>query len=128
MISIRTATNELDRLEAMLRTVTEVYGQGVNSIAHYAVEIEPRSADEFRTHMQTLQRHAMTAETVEQWRKIQSSVRGELRDYRDKSAEALKRLRAEIQAASEAIQVFAESVSATDSGVETWQARLSRRK
>ena len=62
MISIRTVTNELDRMEEVLRTVKEVYGQGVRSSAEYAIEINPASADEFRAHLRGLQRQVGAAD------------------------------------------------------------------
>ncbi|MSV35125.1 MAG: GGDEF domain-containing protein [Bryobacterales bacterium] len=118
MISIRTATNELDRMEGLLHAVSDAYGQGVRSTADYVVEINPANADEFRAHLQALQRQVVSADSPEAWRAIQASFRGELRDYRAKAAGELECLRAEIRTASEAVQQFAESVTASDSDHE----------
>jgi hypothetical protein len=118
LISIRTVTNELDRLEGLLHAVTDVYNLGVRSTADYVVEIKPADADTFRAHLQALQRKVVAADSPEAWRAVQASFRGELRDYHAKAAGELERLHREIKAASEAVQQFAESVVASDSDHE----------
>lgn len=65
MLSIRSATNELDRLEDLLRVAADVHAQGIRSAADYVVEIEPGSAREFREHLRALQRQVIAAGTAE---------------------------------------------------------------
>ncbi len=118
MISIRTMTNELDRMEEALRIVTESYGLGIHASAEYAIEINPGGADEFREHLQALRRQVVAADNPVAWRATQASYRGELRDYRDKANNALARLRDDIKAATDAMHLFAESVASSDSDHE----------
>src|SRR5258708_31564482 len=65
-----------------------------------------------------LQRQVEAATVPEDWKSVQSSFRGELRDFRDRSAGRLAHLLAEVKAAREAVQGFAESVSASDTDHE----------
>jgi GGDEF domain-containing protein len=118
LISIRTMTNDLDRMEEALRVVTESYGRAVHTSAEYVVEINPADAGDFRAHLQALQRQVMAADNPEAWGAIQASFRGELRDYQAKATRELERLHAEIKAASEAVQQFAQSVTASDADHE----------
>ena len=111
MLSIRSVTNEIDRLENQLRIVAEVNAQGIRSVAEYAVEIEPVSAREFRDHLRALQRRVVAARSTDEWRAVQASFRGELRAYKYQAASELERLRGEIQAAGEAVHQFAETVT-----------------
>ncbi len=114
MISIRKAGNELERMEELLHAVTEVYSHAINSSAEYAIEVDPAGASEFRRHLQALQQRMEGAAAPQEWKAIQASFRGELRDYRDNARGQLNRLREEIAAAGEAVHLFAESVTASD--------------
>lgn len=118
MISIRTMTNELDRMEEALRIVTESYSLGVNASAEYAIEINPGSADQFREHLEALRRQIVAADNPETWKSVQASFRGELREYHDKANSALERLRNDIQAATDAVHLFAETVASSDTDHE----------
>lgn len=114
MISIRKAGNELERMEELLHAVTDVYGHAIQSAAEYAVEIDPADANEFRRHLHALKLRTEGTALPQEWKAIQASFRGELRSYRDHAAVRLDRLREEIAATGEAVHLFAESVTASD--------------
>ena len=118
LISIRKTTNELDRMDELLHAISDTYGHAVRSTAQYAIELDPADTSAFRAHILGLQRQVEAATVPEDWKSVQASFRGELRDFRDRSAGRLAHLRAEVKAAGEAVQVFAESVSASDTDHE----------
>jgi GGDEF domain-containing protein len=117
LISIRKSVDDLERLaelkkrEDLSSTILECYALAIDSSAHYAVEIDPRLTGEFRSHLQVIQGQSRSAASVDQLRSVQSSFRGELREYRDKSAEQLKKLRQEIEDATAAMVIFADTVA-----------------
>lgn len=119
MISIRKSVNDLDRLEDLEKreklsgALLECYSLAISSSAHYAVEVDPGIAVDFRNHLKTIEEQSRAATSGEQLRALQSSFRGELREYRDKSFERLKGLRKELEDASAAMQIFADTVAST---------------
>jgi GGDEF domain-containing protein len=117
LISIRKSVDdlnrldELDRRESLSSAVLECYALAIHSSAHYAVEVDPSLAVEYRGHLAVLEKQSRAAVTADQLRAVQSSFRGELREYRDKSDEQLKKMRKEIEDATAAMLVFAETVT-----------------
>jgi GGDEF domain-containing protein len=117
LISIRKSVNELDRLDELERreslssAILECYVLAIDSAAHYAVEVDPLLAGEFRQHLKVIQEQSRTAGSVDQLRDAQSSFRGELREYRDRSALQLKKMRQEVENATAAMVVFAETLA-----------------
>ena len=118
MISIKKAAGDLDRLDALLQMAAGSYEQALRAIAQYAVEVDPADTELFRKHLEGMQQQAQTAQTSEDWHQLRASLRGELREYRDRSVVHLGRLRADVRCAGEALQVFVESVSSVDSDHE----------
>ena len=114
MISIRKAATDLDRMEETLRCVTEAYGKAVGSTAQYAIELDPGETAEFRQHLLGLQKQIEIAQAPEDWSALESSFRGELRVYSDRTAGRVERLRTEIKVAAQAVQLFLQSVAAID--------------
>lgn len=117
LISIRKSFNELDRLDEVERrnslfsAVLECYALAVDASAHYAVEIDPALAVEFRQHLKAIEEQSRQAANVDQLRDVQSSFRGELREYRDKSAGQLQKMQQELENATAAMMIFAETVA-----------------
>jgi len=113
LISIRKATTELERMDEMLATLTTSFEQAIRSTGQYAIELNASDREVFRQHLESLRAQLAESNDPETWKSIEASFRGELRDYRDKSQEQLKKLHGEIGAAMEALQVFGEAVNAS---------------
>lgn len=121
MISILKSFNHLDRLDEaekrntlsndLLACFVDCYALAIDSAAHYAVVVDPSLAVVFRQHLKVLEDQSRAATSVDQLRHAQASFRGELREYRDKSNDQLKKLRQEMENATAAMMVFAEAVS-----------------
>jgi len=113
LISIRKATSDLDKMAEMLETITASFEQSIRSTGQYAIEFNANDAEVFRRHLETLREQLAASTDPDAWKSIEASFRGELRDYRDKGAERLKKLRGEIKAAAEAMQVFGDLVNSS---------------
>jgi len=117
VLSIRKAVDDLTRLEElekrerMASALHECYVLAINSSAHYAVEVDPALTVEFRGHLKTLEEQGRAATSAEQLHAVQSSFRGELREYRDKSAAQLAKMRKEVADATAAMIIFADTVA-----------------
>jgi GGDEF domain-containing protein len=117
LISIRKSFNDLDRLdeleqrEDLSRALLDSYALAIQSSARYVVDVDPTLAVEFRNHLQVIEEQALAAESPDQIRAVQASFRGELRDYRDKAAQQLKKMRQEIENATAAMLMFADTVA-----------------
>jgi GGDEF domain-containing protein len=117
MISIRKSVNDLDRLDALRKredlsgAIRDCYALAIDSSSHYAVEVDSRLAGDFRAHLRTIEEESRSASSVDQFRTVQASFRGELRDYRDKSSAHLQKMRKEVESATAAMIIFAETVA-----------------
>lgn len=117
LISIRKSVDDLTRLEelekreALSKAIRDCYALAIHSTAHYAVEVDPALAVDFRNHLKGIEEQSRAAVSAEQLHSAQSSFRGELREYRDKSNEQLVKLRKEVESATAAMAVFAETIA-----------------
>ena len=85
MISIKKASEDLDRLAEMVRAAKASYNHAVWSASQYTVEIDTAESKQFREHLERIRAQADKAEYPEDWASVQASFRGELRDHRDRS-------------------------------------------
>jgi GGDEF domain-containing protein len=113
LISIRKATDDLDRLAETINSVKATYVHALRSTAQYSIEFSAADAESFRDHLETICALAETASFPDDWLSIQASFRGELRDYRDRSVAQLTKFRADMKAAADAMEIFADSVVAS---------------
>ncbi len=111
MISIRKASDQLDRLAEMADLAKSSYLHALQSTAEYAVEFSAGEANAFRQHLDRIRADAEKAASSDDWRSVRASFRGELRERRDQSLAHLTRMRAEVKAAFDVMQVFADSVA-----------------
>ena len=90
------------------------YRQAIRSTAQYAIELDAAEASEFRAHLGNVEKQMEDARAVGDWTAVEASFRGELREYRDKAAGQVERLRRQIEAGNHAVQLFTECVAAID--------------
>jgi GGDEF domain-containing protein len=118
LISLWKTATDMNRLDELQRLTAEHYALAINAAAQYAVEIERSQAEEFRVHLQALAKALRVAATTDDLKTVESSFRGELRDYRDKSQAQLVKLRQEVTAAAAAVHSLAENVASNGSDHE----------
>jgi PleD family two-component response regulator len=110
LISIRKATEDLDRLDHAIKTVRETYLHAIASTSHYSVELDAADTRKLQSNLEVVRSLAEAAVHPEDWRAVQASFRGELRDHRDRCVVHLTKLRNEMKAAADAMEIFAENV------------------
>jgi len=127
VISLRKSVNELDRLGNLQSAAVECYQMALRSVAQYALEVDPSEAAEFRENLDGLGREWQRAASPDELRSVQTSFRGELREYRDSTAERLAHLRSDLEASAKAMACFATDIAAhgADYRAET-QGELKR--
>jgi GGDEF domain-containing protein len=102
----------------MTSNILDCYALAIDSSAHYAVEIDPGLVVDYRRNLRNLETKARSADSVSALRDVQASFRGELREYRDKSASAMKKLHLELENAASAMMIFADTVASNGANHE----------
>ncbi len=101
-----------EKRNSLFEAVLECYTLAIDSSAHYAVEVDPALAVEFRQHLKIIEDQTRSAPSVDQLRSAQASFRGELRDYRDKIRRAIEEdAPGSGENATAAMMIFAETVA-----------------
>jgi GGDEF domain-containing protein len=97
------------------KTTAACYLLGIRAAADYAIEFDPSHAAEFRKHLSALQHTLEHASGPEEFHTVQSSFRGELREYRDRARDWMETTRGDLTAAAEAMEVLAHGVASDGS-------------
>jgi GGDEF domain-containing protein len=113
LISIRKAASDLDRIAELLDAAKATYEHAIRSAGQYAIELNPADADLFRQHLEVIRQQVPNTADPEEWKTLEASFRGELRDFRDRSTEQLTQMRGDVKAAVDTMQIFAEAVNQT---------------
>ena len=116
MISLRKTVSELDQLEEFKRAALECYSLSIGAVQEHAVQVDAAQAAEFRERLQALQAQIKPDTAAGQLKDIQSSLSSELREYAESANQHIQRLRNDVRAASQAVEVFADNFAA--SGVD----------
>ncbi len=124
LISIRKSVSDLDRLDQLQKhgeitnRILDCYALAIQSVAQYAVEMDPPLAAGHRAALQVLEHKARAAASEAHLLEVQTSFRGELRDYRDRNAAVLKKIHEEMENAAAAMMIFADTVAASGANHE----------
>lgn len=127
MISIRNRMEELDRLQQERDAAVESYVGAIRAVAHYTVALEPSITEPERKYLNELASDVASGEPaflVDS----RASFRALLRDYRDKAAQYIARLREEMASSARALEdimsALAQSDGDHDSRLNSALARL----
>ena len=118
MISIRKAVSDLDRLEELSRTAVTCYTQAVRSAEQHAVEIDAAQLSHFRAQLQVLEVRLQETVNVQELQDVQDGFDAELRDYQEKTKSKIQQLRKDMQAAKDAVEVLANSITGSESDLD----------
>lgn len=113
MISIRNTLNELEDSHRTRAIVLDCYLAAIRNIARYAVELDDEITEPHRKYVSALGEEAAAA-LPEALVETRATLRGLLRDYRDKGAKYLSRLRDELASAAAALQETLDSLTLAD--------------
>src|ERR1022692_613620 len=113
MISIRSSLTELEHSHQIRAAVLDCYVLAIKNIAHYAIELDGELTASHRKYLETLATEVATdaSEVVVESR---ATLRGLLRDYRDKASLYLANLHDELAGTARALQEILDSLAQAD--------------
>lgn len=113
MISIGNAMSELERYHRLSAAAVDSYTTALRDMAQYAVDLEEPLTAPHRQHLVALAEEVASGkpEVLEESR---STLRGLLRDYRDKAASFLARLREDLTGTARTLEEILDSMSQGD--------------
>ncbi|MGD0498694.1 MAG: diguanylate cyclase [Bryobacteraceae bacterium] len=113
MISIRESVSDLERADRLRRETLECYIAAIRSVAHYAIELEEKATEAHRRHLEALAGE-VEADIPGALVQSRASLRGLLREYRDKASQFIGDLRREMENSVSALQQIMESLAQSD--------------
>jgi GGDEF domain-containing protein len=127
MVSIRESITELEQCRQARDVAVECYLAAIRNAAHYAIELEPEITEPHRQLLNKLAGEAARA-GVPALPESRATLRGLLRDYRDRAAQYLRNLREELTSTARSLQEILNTLSEIDgeqdSRMRTAVARL----
>ncbi|MBZ5619536.1 MAG: hypothetical protein LAQ69_12545 [Acidobacteriia bacterium] len=118
MISIQNSLAELERCHRERDAAVDCYLGAIRSMAQYTIDLEPAITDPQRKYLTALAEEASSG-TLELLTETRATLRGLLRDYRDRAAHYLNRLREELDGTARALEQILSSLSQTDGDHES---------
>jgi GGDEF domain-containing protein len=118
MISIQSSLTELERSHQLRSAVLDCYLLAIRNIANYTVELDEQITSPHRKYLKDLADEVAT-DTPEVLLASRATLRGLLRDYRDKAAEYLAGLRDELAGTARALEEILDALSRSDGDHET---------
>lgn len=113
MISIRNTVGELDACYKVRDLALDCYGLAIRNIAQYSIDLDGQVTSAYKKYLEELAaglRNPTTAALDES----RATLRGLLRDYRDKTAAYLSQLREELSGSAQALQQILEALGQTE--------------
>jgi GGDEF domain-containing protein len=118
MISIQSSLTELERTHQLRAAVLDCYVLAIKNIGHYAVELDEELTGSHRKYLNTLASE-VAAGTSEALLDSRATLRGLLRDYRDKTAQYLGDLRDELAGTARTLEEILDTLGQADGDHET---------
>jgi len=126
MVSIQSSLSELEHSHRIRAAVLDCYVQAIKNVAHYAVELDEEVTVTHRKHLSALATDVSAGEQ-EVLNASVATLRGLLREYRDKSANYLGTLRDELAGTARTLEEILDSLGQTDGDHEkTLRAALGK--
>jgi GGDEF domain-containing protein len=113
MISIRTSINNLEKSEEQRLLVLDCYLAAIRNVAHYAIELDDGSLEPYKASVNALAED-VERDGAEALLETRASLRGLLRNYRDKASEYLNQLRGELANTASALQRILDTLSQSE--------------
>jgi GGDEF domain-containing protein len=113
MISIRTSLSELDRCHNSRDLALDCYVAAIRNIAFYAVDLDPEITALHRKYLEELAAHLSTANT-EALAESRATVRGLMREHRDRTSQYLSDLQKELTDAVSALEQILGALGQSD--------------
>src|SRR5581483_7460205 len=118
MISIRESISDLERAEQRCRQMLDFYAFAIKAAAQYSIELDKEITEPHRKYLDALAKE-VAGTALENLEGTASTFRSLLRDYRDKAAQYLSRLRHELASSASALQDILATLNQSDGEHET---------
>jgi len=118
MITIGSALSDLERWHRLGATALDAYTAALRNLSQYAVEIDDSLTKTYREYLGTLAESVASGkpEAIEESR---ATLRGLLRDYRDRAAHFLAGLREDLASTARTLEEILDSLAQNDGDHET---------
>jgi len=113
MISIQQNLSELEKSDQLRALALECYLAAINNMAHYTVELDDTITAPHRKYLTALAKELAEA-PPDLLVESRSTLRGLLREYRDRAMQYLSGLRGQLSATAQALQEMVEAFSDCD--------------
>ena len=117
MTSIQNSLAELERCHVARDLLLDCYLTAIRNVAHYTVELDDEITGPHRQYLTALAGEVASGQP-EALAESRATLRGLLRDYRDKAAQYLSMLREELAGTARALQEILDSLAQSDSDHE----------
>jgi len=114
MLSIRQSNSGLEKSASGQNLALECYIAAIHHMAHYTIELEEALSGPHRKYLVALAAD-LTQGQPSALAESRSTLRGLLRDYRDRAAQYLGSLRDQLRSTAQALQEMVEALSQCDS-------------
>ncbi len=118
MISIRNSVTELERCFQEREAAVECYLTAIRNLSAYTIELDEQTAGTQRKYLSSLADEVASGKQ-EVLVESRATLRGLLRDYRDKAAQYLNGLREELAGTARALEEILDSLSQADGDHES---------
>jgi diguanylate cyclase (GGDEF)-like protein len=118
MISIRSSLADLEKCHQERDVAVDCYVAAIKNLAHYTIDLEPAITEPQRQYLNALADDAASGKP-EALGETRATLRGLLRDYRDKTAGYLNRLREELAGMARALEQILSALAQTDGDHES---------
>jgi diguanylate cyclase (GGDEF)-like protein len=118
MISIQSSLSELERSIQIRSAILDSYVLAIRNLAQYAVELDDEITVAHRKYLEDLA-NAVASGTSEAIMESRGTLRGLLRDYRDKASEHLNQMREELSNTARTLEELLEGLGQADGDHET---------
>ncbi len=113
MISIRESIDEFEKLYQLRSSALEGYTAALRNIAQYAIELDDGSTNTFKSSVTALAEQVAGGEAAVV-NESKSTLRGILRNYRERAAQYLGGLHTDFASTARALEEIMETLSQTD--------------
>jgi diguanylate cyclase (GGDEF)-like protein len=113
MISLKNTVGELEACYNVRDLALDSYALAIRNIAQYSIDLDPEVTAAYKGYLEDLAR-TLRSPTPNALDESRATLRGLLRDYRDKVGGYMSQLREELSGSAQALQQILESLGQTD--------------
>jgi GGDEF domain-containing protein len=118
LISFRKNSREAENAEPLGTLALECYVDAINNVAQYAIELEDATTKAYQGHLRSLAREVESG-TQDVISESRGTLRGLLRDYRDRASAYMNSMREELSRTASSLQRLIATLTQSDGDYES---------